>query len=67
MNGLAMVIIGIIAYLYFLLSADVSKIGKHSTDKFIYGIPGLLIIFGAYKIFSGRALKNQLNRLLILF
>jgi hypothetical protein len=25
---------------------------------FIYGIPGLLIIFGAYKIFSGRTLKK---------
>ena len=53
-----MVIIGIISYLYFLLSADVSRIGKHSMDKFIYGIPGLLIIFGVYKIFSGRTLKK---------
>jgi hypothetical protein len=57
-NGLVMVIIGIISYLYFLLSADVSKIGNHSMDKFIYGIPGLLIIFGVYKIFSGKTLKN---------
>ena len=50
-NGLVMVMIGIISYLYFLLSADVSKIEKHSMDKFIYGIPGLLIIFGVYKYF----------------
>lgn len=57
-NGPVMVMIGIISYLYFLLSADVSKIGKHSMDKFIYGIPGLLIIFGVYKIFSGRTLKK---------
>lgn len=57
-NGFVMIIIGIISYLYFLLSADVSKIGKHFMDKFIYGIPGLLIIFGVYKIFCGRALKK---------
>ena len=57
-NGLAVVIIGIISYLYFLLSADVSKIGRHSMDKFIYGIPALLMIFGVYKIFSGRTLKK---------
>ena len=27
-------------------------------DKFIYGIPALLVLFGLYKLFFGRTLKN---------
>jgi hypothetical protein len=54
--GLAMISIGTI-YLFVKLPADLSNFDPNK-DKFVYGILGLLIIFGIYKLISGAALRS---------
>ncbi len=53
--GLGMILIGAI---YLVIRwPDLSNIDSNKY-KFVYGIPGLLIIFGIYKLISGAALRS---------
>lgn len=53
-------IIMILAGTIFLILNWPSETSSRDTsmDKFIYGIPALLVLFGIYKLFSGRILRN---------